>query len=451
MHASPPSKPASERIVSVDALRGFDMFWIVGGRDVFLTLIALLGVVLPAAWLARVNQWLPDWETFKYEMDHASWEGFTAWDLIMPLFLFVVGVAMPLAFAKRMEQGQGKLSLYVRLIRRVVVLWVLGLIAQGNLLDFDKWVPQVVQEGGEPGSVAQFHLHLFSNTLQSIAVGYLIASIVLLHLPKIAQVVVAVLLLAGFWALLAFVTVPGAGAPAVPPDPNVADAGAVPPGFQPKQNLASHVDEVVLGRFRDGTTYTWVLSGMGFAATVLLGVFAGQVLRSGEIGIVKTFWLIVLGVVCLALGLVWHGDFTVFGRDVTLPGGWWTCPIVKHLWTSSMVLYAAGWCYLLLAAFYLVIDVLRLRWLACGCTAIGANAIFAYILTRDIGPNESMIIPFRQIGDTLFGGLAKYLGTLGEAWRAWPKVGEFILPLAAFGVLWILLHYMRRKGTFLRV
>ena len=423
MHASPPSKPVSERIVSVDALRGFDMFWIVGGREVFFALIALLGVALPAAWLERINQPLPGWDTFQYEMNHATWEGFTAWDLVMPLFLFVVGVAMPLAFAKRMEQGQGKLSLYVRIIRRVLLLWVLGMIAQGNLLDFHKWIPQVVQEAAEPGSVEQFHLHLFSNTLQSIAVGYLIASIVLLHLPKIAQVVVAVLLLAGYWALLTFMTVPGAEGPALLPD----------------QNFARYIDELVLGRFRDGTTYTWVLSGMGFAATVVLGVFAGHVLRSGEIGIVKTFWLVVLGVVCLALGLVWHGEFTVLGYDVDLLGPW-QCPIIKHLWTSSMVLYAAGWCYLLLALFYLVIDVLGLRWTACCCTVLGANAIFAYMAAR--------LIPFNGIADRLVGGLVKHLGTLGVPW---PEVGKFIFPLTAFGVLWILLRYMHRKGTYVRV
>jgi len=435
MHATPPSKPVSERILSVDALRGFDMFWIVGGRDVFFALIALLGVALPAAWLERINPSLPNWETFTYEMDHAAWEGFTAWDLVMPLFLFVVGVAMPLAFAKRMEQGQGKLSLYVRIIRRVLLLWVLGMIAQGNLLDFQVWIPQVVQQAAEPGSVEQFHLFLFSNTLQAIAVGYLIASIVVLHLPKIAQAVVAVLLLVGYWALLAFVTVPGAAGPALQPD----------------QNFALYVDQLVLGPFRDSLSgasiYTWVLSGMGFAATVLLGVFAGHVLRTGEIGLVKTFWLFVLGIVCLALGLVWHGEFTVLGYDVDLHGPW-QCLIIKHLWTSSMVLYAAGWCYLLLALFYLVIDVLRLRWTACCCTVLGANAIFAYMVTRYIGPTESEIIPFRRIADTLFGGLAQHLGTLGEPW---PKVGEFILPLTAFALLWLLLRYMYRKETFIRV
>ncbi len=429
MHASPPSKPVSERIVSVDALRGFDMFWIVGGRDVVFALVALGAVILPAAWIEWLTQNI-DWSNLQYQMNHVGWDkdaplyGFSAWDMVMPLFLFVVGVAMPFAFAKRMEQGQGKLSLYVRIVRRVLLLWVLGLIAQGNLLDFHKWVPQVVQEAAEPGSVEQFHLHLFSNTLQSIAVGYLIASIVLLHLPKIAQVVVAVLLLVGYWALLTFMTVPGAEAPALLPD----------------QNFARYIDELVLGRFRDGTTYTWVLSGMGFAATVLLGVFAGQVLRSGEIGVVKTFWLIVLGVVCLALGLLWHGEFTVLGHDVDLPAGAWQCPIVKHLWTSSMVLYAAGWSYLLLAGFYLVIDVIGLRWAACCCTVIGANAIFAYMAVR--------LIPFGGIADRLVGGLCKYLSTLGVPW---PEAAKFIFPLTAFGVLWILLRYMYRKGTYVRV
>jgi predicted acyltransferase len=398
--ASSPSGPAVGRIASLDALRGFDMFWIVGGHA---ALIAVLGI-FPTP--------LPDWlKELKAQLSHARWEGFTAWDLIMPLFLFVVGAAMPLAFAKRWEGGATTGSMYWRVIRRVVVLWVLGMAVQGNLLVAD-------QTKG---------LFLFSNTLQSIAVGYLVASILLMHLPVLGQVIVAALLLVGYWLLMILVPFNGHA------------AGTL----EETVNLARHIDELVLGQFRDGTTYTWLLSGMGFAAMVLMGVFAGHVLRSAWSGLMKVVWLVLLGGLCLALGWFWAGGYDNLDQlgNVTLVGAW-RFPIIKHLFTSSMVLWAAGWCYLLLALFYLLIDVLRMRWLGFVFEVIGANAIFAYV---GWGLFHSS---FQNVANTLLGGLARYFGALPEPM---PAIGQALGPVGAVIVLWLVLYYMYRKGTFLRV
>jgi len=394
--SSPSSAPAAGRIASVDALRGFDMFWIVGGHA---ALIAVLGVFVSP---------LPDW--LKTQLGHAKWEGFTAWDLIMPLFLFVVGVVMPLAFAKRAERGDTIGKMYVRVLRRVIVLWVLGMAVQGNLLVADEtWI------------------HIFSNTLQAIAVGYLVASILLIHLPVLGQVIVTVLLLVGYWLLM--LLVPFGGNPAGTLDEHV--------------NLAMYIDEWVLGQFRDGTTYTWLLSGMGFATMVLSGVFAGHLLRSQWSGVMKVVWLILLGGLCLALGWFWAGGFD--GLDelggVTLVGAW-RFPIIKHLFTSSMVLWAAGWSYLLLAIFYLVIDVLRQRWLGFVFEVLGANAIFAYV-TWGLFHGS-----FQNVANVLLGGLVRYFGTLPEPM---PAIGQALGPVGALVVLWLVLYYMYRKGTFLRV
>ena len=145
------------RLVSLDALRGFDMFWIVGGHAI----ATGLGKSLNSEWFNR--HILP-------QIQHVPWEGFTAWDLIMPLFLFMVGAAMPFSFAKRLAQGESKGRLFLHVLYRVVILWVLGMIAQGRLLEYD---------------ISQ--LQLYSNTLQAIAAGYLIASILLLTLrPTVA-------------------------------------------------------------------------------------------------------------------------------------------------------------------------------------------------------------------------------------------------------------------------
>lgn len=372
------------RVMSIDALRGFDMFWISGGREVFVTVLALcdywlvqLGMAIPP---------LPDW--LKSQMAHRDWEGFSAWDLIMPLFLFIVGTAMPFSFAKRLEAGQSKRAIYGKVVVRCLILWILGMAVQGNLLQY-KWS----------------ELRLYSNTLQAIAAGYLIASVVMLNLRPLGQLLVTIGLLVGYCLILTFVPAPG-----------------LPAGtLEPKANLALHIDKVILGEhFRDGTTYAWILASMAFGATVLLGVMSGHILASAQSPARKFLWLVLAGLACLGEGWAW--------------GLWF--PIIKHLFTSSMVLWACGWSFLLLALFYLVIDVWGLRRWSIFFVVIGMNAIAVYVAThvfRDA---------FRQVSSALVGNLVPYL----------PKPsGAALSALTTFAVVWLILYYMYRKRTFIRV
>lgn len=383
--ASVPAAPGSGRIVSVDALRGFDMFWICGGGPLLTGVIALFVQPIP--------------DEIKTQMSHVKWEGFTAWDLIMPLFLFIVGTAMPFSFAKRLAAGQSKLALYRKILIRFVILFVLGMIAQGNLLQADL-----------------SRLRLYSNTLQAIACGYLISSVIMIHLPIIAQVGMGIVLLVGYWLLMRLVPFGGH------------EAGTL----EEKVNLALYIDEQLLGKFRDGTTYTWILSSLAFGATVLLGVFSGHLLRSGLSPWKKFGILVAMGVV--SLGAAWGWSHESLNS--------WRCPIIKHLFTSSMVLWACGWSYLLLALFYLVIDVLGFRRWAYFFTIIGSNAIVAYMACH---PSN---IP-GMIGNILIGGVARNLKTAETQWlHPW---GELMGPLAAFAVLWFVLWYLHRKGTFVRI
>ena len=361
---------ASRRILSVDALRGFDMFWIIGGGGLTIGLAKLFGEPLP--------KW------FSYHTDHPAWQGFSAWDLIMPLFLFVVGVVIPFSFARRLEMGQSKTSLQFKIYRRVLILFILGMIAQGNLLSYDL-----------------VKIHIYCNTLQAIACGYLIAGLAVLYLRVVGQAALAAALMAGYWALMMFVPVPGHG------------AGVL----EPEANLAIYIDKIVLGGFQDGTTYTWILSSMTFGATVLLGVLAGHLLRSDKTDRAKLLWLAAFGLACLALGWSWSFHF----------------PIIKHIWTSSMVLWAAGWSYLLLALFFLLIDVWGFRRWAFPFVVIGANAIAVYMATH--------VFDVREIGDVFVGGLAPRLGSYAPGVRA----------LAAFIVVWLILWFLYRKKTFIRV
>jgi len=367
---------ASNRIMAIDALRGFDMFWLIGGpdggRELVLAAIAMFRDPLPEAVL--------------YHAEHVKWVGFSAWDLVMPLFLFVVGAAMPFSFLRRRELGQSKTELYVKIVRRFLILFVLGMIVQGHLLDFDLST-----------------LHIFANTLQAIAVGYLVAGILLLNAGLAVQVAVGVLLLLGYWALMMFIPLAGRG------------AGVI----EEHANAALAVDEFVLGRFRDGTTYTWVLSSMTFTATVMLGVFAGELLRSRLTPVMRTAALTGLGLMCLAAGWAWSEALGF--------------PIIKHVWTSSMTLWAAGWSYLLLGLFYLLIDVIGWRRWAFPFVVIGMNAITIYVLNR--------FIPFRTIAENLVGGLAKHLGA----------AGPFTVWSVSVSLAWLLLYYLYRQRIFLRI
>jgi predicted acyltransferase len=366
LHAVAPS----ERVVSVDALRGFDMFWIAGGAPFVLEFFKLFANPLPA-WFAG-------------QFEHTPWVGFDFWDIIMPLFLFIVGVAMPFSIGKRVERGDGRGEIYRKVAYRVAVLWVLGMVAQGHLLLFTLG-----------------NLQFYSNTLQSIAAGYLIASIALVELPVRRQAGLAVALLVVFWALMRFVPVPGVG------------AGVL----TPQGNLAMWIDTAILGRFRDGTNYTWILSSLGFGATTLMGVLAGHLLRGPKPKERKALLLAASGLACLFAGWLWSLEF----------------PIIKHIWTSSMVLWSGGWCLLLLALFYYVIDVRGYRRWAFFFIVFGMNAIVAYI-----APD---IIPFKTISRTLFAGLGAHLGIFGG----------FLVAAGTVGILWLALYYMFRKKTFVRI
>jgi predicted acyltransferase len=368
---------AKGRIMSIDALRGFDMFWIIGGERIF----------------SSLNDVFDNSTTqlIKTQLTHVKWEGFRFEDLIMPLFLFIVGVVMPFAFNKRLELGHSKFRLYRHIVIRFVILFVLGMIAQGRLLEYD---------------LSQ--LRIFSNTLQAIAVGYLISAIIMLNLKLKWQIVTTGALLLLFWALMMLVPVPEHGAGVLTPE----------------GNLAIYIDRLILGSFIDGTDppYTWILSGMTFTCTVMFGVFAGHLLRSEKAGIQKVFLLAVMGVVSLVIGWIWNDRLWIF-----------SFPIIKHLWTSSFVIYSAGWCFLLLAFFYLIIDVLGLKRWAFGFKVIGMNAIAVYMATR--------VFNFRNIGDIFVGGLEKWCGP----WNG------FIQALAGFVVVWLILFWMYRKKTFIKI
>ena len=364
------SEEAGKRLESLDALRGFDMFWIIGGSWIFWNLHTIF------------NSSFTDF--IQRQLQHVEWEGFRFWDLIMPLFLFIVGAAMPFSFAKRMARGDSRKKIYVHVIVRFFILFVLGMVAQGHLLSYD---------------LAK--MAIFCNTLQAIATGYLISTIIMLNFNLKWQIGITMGLMLLFWALLAWISVPGFGAG----------------NLTPEGNLAIYLDKIIQGPFQDGTSYTWILSSLTFACTVMLGVFGGQLLRSQKNQNQKILWLFGAGVLCIGVGFLW--------------GIWF--PIIKHLWTSSFVLFSGGICFILLGIFYLFIDVWGFRNWAFPFKVIGMNAIFVYMITR--------LYDFRNIGDIFVGGLAEPLGS----WNG------LVRGLAGFSVIWLILYWMYKKKTFVKI
>jgi predicted acyltransferase len=330
------------------------------------------------------------------QFQHVQWEGFAFWDLIMPLFMFMAGASMPFAFGKYLK-NEGKAQLYKRVIKRVVLLWILGMIAQGNLLALD---PE--------------HIYLFSNTLQAIAIGYLISAMLLMHFSLRWQIGITAGFLVVYWALLSFVKINGYGGG----------------DFSPDYNLAEYIDRLVLGRFRDGSQmlgteidfgnyrYTWILSSMNFGVTVMTGVFAGHMMKSVSLTkSEKIRWMAVTGILMIVAGQLW-------GLQM---------PVIKKIWTSSMTLYSSGLCFLLMALSYYLIDfrdnTRYLGWLK----IYGMNSILAYMLF--------MVFDFSGITESVLYGTSQYLD---EYYRVIIQLGNVFI---IFFILWI----MHKRGYFLKV
>jgi predicted acyltransferase len=362
----------NERLVSLDALRGFDMFWIMGGHPIFLG--------LDNVFHNRITGFI------KQQFDHVEWFGFNFWDIIMPLFLFLCGVSMVYSLKKRLSNGNTKRRIWMHTIKRVFILWLLGMIVQGKLLTYD------------PDK-----LELYSNTLQAIASGYLIATVFMLYLPIKYQVAATALLMIAFWAILAWIPVNGT------------TSGA----YTQWGNVAYHFDRKVLGMFHDGQDYTWIISSLNFGATTMLGVFTGYILQSQNLQMVKFRNLVVFGVTLVAAGLLldqWH-------------------PIIKKIWTSSFVLYAGGISVLMLAAFYLVIDIYKIRWGTKWMVIIGSNAILAYVAWHLFEP------AFTSVSGVFVEGLKRFIGN----WY------QTVLYFGSFMVLFLILKFMYDRKTFIKI
>jgi predicted acyltransferase len=323
IHAVDSVPAKSPRVGSVDALRGFAMFWILGADGIAWSLSEMLEG--KGAFLSAIGGLLGT------QLNHVEWEGFRFYDLILPLFIFTTGVSILLSLPRLVER-EGKAAAHMRVFRRSLLLFTLGLLFYGGVSHL--W-PDIRVLG----------------VLQRIALCYLFASLLFLNFSPRGLVIALFGLLAGYWALMTFVPVPGVG------------AGS----FAKEANLASWIDLHYLpGKLFFGT---WdpegMLSTLPAIGTCLLGVFAGMLLMSPHLEPQrKSVWLIGAGTAMVLTGYLWSLQF----------------PIIKSLWTSSFVLVAGGYSAILLGAMHQIVDVWGFKRWTTIFLWIGANAITLYFL-----------------------------------------------------------------------
>lgn len=372
----------ANRLKSLDALRGFDMFWIVSGEGIVHGLASATGYTV-FLWMGA-------------QLHHSSWNGFTFYDLIFPLFIFIAGVAMPFSIGKKLENLEGakkkqqKRKIYQHLLLRCIILILLGMIINGDLA----FLPYAETR--------------FASVLGRIGLSCFFAAMIYMNTTLKQQVLIFIAILLGYSLLMTLVPVPGYG------------AGV----STPEGSLASYIDRLLLpGKILRGSyDPEGILSTIPAIGTAMLGIFAGWLLRSGDNRFTakrKCLYLLLAGGVLLLLGTLW---------------GYWT-PINKNIWSSSFVLYCGGWSALLLGIFYAVIDLWHIeRW----CRPfiwLGMNSILIYMAAHGA-------VNFLSTVHYLFGGL------IDKVPATWQLTGEWVgVALIQFS----LLYFLYRKRIFWKI
>jgi predicted acyltransferase len=398
--AVPESRPATRRLMSLDALRGFDMFWIVGGEE----LAHALYKAVPNGLTALLHK----------QMDHQPWEGVHFYDLIFPTFVFMVGASVVFSLTKMIQQD-GKAAALKRILIRSLVLYCFGLLVYGGI---SKGIDQVRWMG----------------VLQRIAISYFFTSVLFCFFRVRGLIVACATLLLGYWALTAQVPIRDLNletlhlktmglTPSSPEtrDKFLATTARVKGKYEDGLNLPQQVDFNYLPGHRWDGAYDpeGLLSTMGAVGTCLLGVFAGLLLRSSKIGDQqKVVYLVAAGAASVLLGFLWGLEF----------------PVIKKIWTSSYVLVAAGYSTLALAAFYQIIEIWQWRRWCLPFIWIGMNPITIYLAFH--------LLDFRDYAKLVVGG------PVHTAFGPW---GDMVMAVAVVAMSLGLTRFLYNRKIFLRL
>jgi predicted acyltransferase len=395
-----PAPDGSMRLMSLDALRGFDMFWIAGG-----------GYIVTALYKLNDN---PLTAFLKRELTHVDWVGFAFYDLIFPLFVFMVGVSMVFSLRKTIEKS-GRGAAIKRILARGSILFLIGIFYSGGLSN--EW-PEIRLLG----------------VLNRIALAYMAAGVLFVCFRPKALAGIILAILAGYWGLLELVPIRNFQL-----EKSAIERVQAETGIQDVHQLFDRTTETVVGQYEKGLnlpnhldfqflpgklydTY-WdpegLLSTIPAVATCLIGVLAGVfLLREDRPATTKAPLLLIWGLVCVVAGFLWGFEM----------------PIIKKIWTSTYVLVAAGYSLALLGVFFQVIEIWRWRAWCQPFVWIGMNSITIYLAAQ--------ILNFRLVAQRLFGGQVKdWFGGFGEVLQA----------LLALGVMLWFARFLYRRKIFLRL
>jgi predicted acyltransferase len=389
---------APARLTSLDAYRGLVMF-------------LMMAEVLSLSRVARARPDSALWQFLAHHQSHVEWIGCSLHDLIQPSFSFLVGVALPFSLASRAARGQSRTRMTFHAAWRSLVLILLGVFLRSIGAHQTNWT--------------------FEDTLSQIGLGY-VALFLLGFRPMREQWAALVLILVGYWAAFALYPLSG-------PDFDYGKVGAsnawphLMTGFAAHWNKNSNpawaFDTWFLNLFPREKPFAF--NGGGYATlsfiptlgTMILGLIAGGIVRSERTPWGKVRWLAAAGAVGLAAGaaLGWLG----------------VCPVVKRIWTPSWVLFSGGWCFLLLAGFYLLIDLWGHRRWAFPLVVVGMNSIAAYCMAH-------------MFDGFIASSLKTHLGA--DAFKVFGQPYEPLVHGAlVLLMMWLLLFWMYRRKIFLRI
>ena len=397
-HANSTTVPLPGRVIAVDVFRG-------------LVMLLMMGEVLS---FQRVSQALPGrgfWAFLCHHQSHVEWVGCSLHDLIQPSFSFLVGVALPFSLARRAAEGQPQWRRTLHAFWRALLLILLGVFLRSLGHSQTNWT--------------------FEDTLTQIGLGYGFLYLLALRSARVQWAALAAILV-GYWLAFALHPLPG-------PDFDWSKAGATKDwagnlaGFaahwNKNTNFAWAFDTWFMNLFPRAQPFTnngggySTLSFIPTLGTMLLGLFAGRVLRSDRTALAKVRGLAVAGIIGLTAG--WLLD--TMGL----------CPVVKRIWTPAWVLFSGGWAFLILAGFYLLLDVWQRRGWGFPLMVVGMNSIAAYLIAHLFEGFISQALPRH----------------LGHGWFTF--AGQPYAPLLrGAGVLlveWLILWWMYRRKIFLRI
>lgn len=362
-----------ERLLSIDSLRGFDMLMISGGAS----FLVLMKDKTGWAWV--------DW--LALQMEHVPWHGFTFYDFIFPLFLFIAGVSLPFSLHKGLALGLSKTNLVRKAFQRMLILIALGILYKNAPVPFF-----------EPSEIR------IVSVLGRIGFAGFMTTLLYLYFPLRGRLVCVALILLWYYAALFLIPVPGYGAGDLSFEGNL--VGWFDRQFLPGRLVQKTYDE--LG----------ILTQFPALCLTVLGAMAGDILRFEWKDTKKVLFLLLIGCTAVGLGLLWGLHF----------------PINKHLWTSSFILLTGGIAFLFLTLFYWLIDVMKFQKWAFFFKVIGLNSLTIYLAYR--------FIDFSTTSRLLFAGLYT------PAPEQWHKVFQ---TLGALGLVWVLLYFLYRNKIFLKI